>query len=76
MYLKGHSSFCSVAKPGKRSPRVSVVIGSKDAVAIPFTIIPLKVGLMPIELVAFTMANTDKIVKELLVVVSDFGLLI
>eukprot|EP00794_Sanderia_malayensis_P016274 gene16274-17915_t len=68
IFLKGHSTFCSVAKPGERSSRISVVIDPKSAIAIPFVIIPLTIGTIPIEFQAFTTDMSDRIIKELLVV--------
>ena len=69
LFFVGHASFCSMAKPGKRSERLSIVVKGNDAVAIPFTVIPLKVGDSPIEVLAFTIDSGDRIRKDLRVVV-------
>ncbi len=71
LFLKGHTTFCSVAKPGQRSPRISVIIDGKSAVAVPFLIIPLTIGKIPVEFQAFTSDKSDRVIRELLVVVSE-----
>eukprot|EP00795_Rhopilema_esculentum_P010956 gene10956-19791_t len=68
LFFIGHASFCSIAKPGERSERLSVVVKGNDAVAIPFTVIPLQVGDSPIEIQAFTVDLGDRIRKNLRVV--------
>eukprot|EP00795_Rhopilema_esculentum_P010958 gene10958-19794_t len=68
LFFIGHASFCSMAKPDERSERLSVVVKGNDAVAIPFTVIPLQVGDSPIEVQAFTVDFGDKIRKNLSVV--------
>ena len=46
-----------------------MVIEGNDAVAIPFTIIPLEIGKSPIEFHAYKDGDGDKIFKTLSVVV-------
>ena len=68
--MKGHESICSIAKPGEKSERRTAIIPPRSALAFPFTVIPLKSGKIPIEFIAFTMDTADRIIKDLLVVVS------
>ena len=68
--MKGHETFCSIAEAGKNSPTIRVEIPANDGIAIPFTIIPLHIGEIPIEFVVNTETDNDKILKKLTVVVS------
>ena len=68
--MKGHETFCSIAEAGKNSPIVKVEILANDGIAIPFTIIPLHIGEIPIEFVVNTETDSDRILKKLTVVVS------
>jgi len=68
IYLKGHETFCSIAEAGKNSPIVKVEILANDGIAIPFTIIPLHIGEIPIEFVVNTETDSDRILKKLTVV--------
>ena len=68
--MKGHETFCSIAEAGKNSLIIDLLIPANDAIAVPFTIIPLQIGEIPIEFVVNTMNGGDRILKKLTVKVS------
>lgn len=71
--MKWHESFCSIAdeKTG-RSPIIDVLVEANDAASIPFTLIPLHIGELPVEISVSTINGGDRIQKKLIVVVSKY----
>lgn len=64
---------CSVAFKDRHTQEVRVTAGS--SVAVPYTIVPLVVGKLPLEVMVFDrdMMGTDRVQKPLRVVVSLQG---
>lgn len=65
--------MCSVAFKDRHTQEVTLPAGS--SVAVPYTIVPLAVGMLPLEVMVLgrDLMGADRVQKELKVVVSPHG---
>ena len=73
VYLQGNEGICYGARPGENTERIRVTVEPNKATQLAWPIVPLRTGVFPIRVKAFTSAGGDIVEKKLHVVVSEFA---
>lgn len=68
VYVRGNEGFCSVSRPNENSKMITIVVTKGNSKSVSFPIVPIKVGTMPISVIAVSaLMGGDGMTKQLLV---------